>query len=214
MCDQLILKTIRTISKEGSSRHFTIAFKIAFGIFISISKYIFYNDGLSDGWEITHINPTTGEYFIPDDPTDGQTDHDNDFISTGYEVSIYGTDWNDADTDNDGLDDGQEVYGVNVPGLGLRYTDPADSDTDNDGLTDGLEVNGLVFGEYGTFYTDPTNSDCDSDGLSDRMEQIIGIIPFDQDTDNDGYTDFEEICANTDPTDPDSNPGGGGGFLP
>jgi len=46
------------------------------------------------------------------------------------------------------------------------------------------------------------------------MEQIIGIIPFDQDTDNDGYTDFEEICANTDPTDPDSNPGGGGGFLP
>ena len=172
------------------------------------------NDYLEDGWEVTHINPVTGEYFNATDFTDGQTDHDNDFISTGYEVSIYGTDWNDADTDNDGLDDGQEVYGVNVPGLGLRYTDPADSDTDNDGLTDGLEVNGLVFGEYGTFYTDPTNSDCDSDGLSDRMEQIIGIIPFDQDTDNDGYTDFEEICANTDPTDPDSNPGGGGGFLP
>ena len=171
-------------------------------------------DGLFDGWEITHINPVTGEYFDPNDPTDGQTDHDNDGISTGYEVSIYGTDWNDSDSDNDGLTDGQEVYGVNVPGLGVRYTDPADSDTDNDGLTDGQEVNGLVFGEHGIFYTDPTNSDSDGDELNDRQEWLLGTNPFDQDTDNDGYTDYEEFCAGTDPNDPLSKPGGGGWFFP
>lgn len=46
--------------------------------------------------------------------------------------NIYGTDPNDSDTDNDGLNDGDEVntYG----------TDPNDSDTDNDGFSDSLEV--------------------------------------------------------------------------
>jgi len=34
----------------------------------------------------------------------------------------------DADSDNDGFDNGQEVYGVIAPSLGLRYTDPTDPD--------------------------------------------------------------------------------------
>ena len=44
---------------------------------------------------------------------------------------IAGTDINDADSDNDGLTDGEEVA------LG---TDATDADSDNDGQTDGAEV--------------------------------------------------------------------------
>ncbi len=62
----------------------------------------------------------------------GDSDTDNDSVDDGDEVDVYGTDPNDNDTDNDGLTDGQEI---------LTYgTDPKDSDTDNDTMSDGFEV--------------------------------------------------------------------------
>lgn len=77
-------------------------------------------------------------------------DTDGDGLNANEE-SMHGTDPNDNDTDNDMLNDGQEVnvYGSN----------PTMIDTDSDGWTDGDEVNFHL--------TNPNNSDTDGDGVDD-----------------------------------------------
>jgi hypothetical protein len=63
-------------------------------------------------------------------PALAQTDSDGDGLGDDAEVSIYGTDPEVFDTDNDGLSDGVEVE------LG---TDPLEDDTDGDGFKDSSE---------------------------------------------------------------------------
>ena len=89
-------------------------------------------------------------------------DTDGDTLSDCQEQSLT-TDWNDPDTDADGLTDGEEVvtYG----------TDPLLADTDADGLTDGEEVV--------THGTDPLLVDTDADGFDDPTEINLGSDPLD-----------------------------------
>jgi hypothetical protein len=117
------------------------------------------------------------------DPLSADTDGDG--LTDGEEIGTYGTDPLIADTDGDGLTDGDEVntYG----------TDPLSADTDADGLTDGEEVS--------THGTDPLLADTDADGLTDGVEvSTHGTDPLIADTDGDGLTDGVEI--NTHGTDP------------
>jgi len=65
------------------------------------------------------------------DPVASGEDTDGDGLSDSGETLITGTDPNDADSDNDGLDDGVEV---------ANRMNPLDSDMDNDGADDGDEV--------------------------------------------------------------------------
>lgn len=129
-------------------------------------------------------------------PGDLSVDMDGDGLSNGEESAL-GTDPTDADSDNDALNDGQEVntYG----------SDPFDSDTDDDGLSDGLEVN--------SYSSNPTDADTDDDGLGDGQEVQGGTLPSDPDTDNDGLGDGYEVAEGLDPTDgsdcPDWICGGG-----
>jgi len=81
-------------------------------------------------------------------------DSDGDGLLDGEEFAI-GTDWLDWDTDNDGRSDGHEQTGG-----GPIPTDPFDPDTDDDGLLDSAEV-------FGTNPTNPLNADTDGDGLCD-----------------------------------------------
>ncbi len=68
-------------------------------------------------------------------------DHDGDGLADRVESNSdtfvnpldTGSDLNDADSDNDGLSDGDEVL--------IHFTDPNDDDTDGDGYSDGYEVN-------------------------------------------------------------------------
>jgi len=107
----------------------------------------------------------------------GNKDKDNDRLITKLEKK-HGTDPNNADTDGDGLSDGEEVLDYN--------TDPLMADSDNDGLQDDAEIN-----RYGT---DPNKADSDNDGLSDGAEvNEYKTDPLLADTDNDGLTDAEEI---------------------
>ncbi|MFP4601017.1 MAG: thrombospondin type 3 repeat-containing protein, partial [Persicimonas sp.] len=70
---------------------------------------------------------------------------------------------NEADTDGDGIDDGDEVD---------NGTDPLVADTDGDGVDDGDEVdNG----------TDPLVADTDGDGVADGVELDEGTDPLDAD---------------------------------
>lgn len=76
-------------------------------------------------------------------------DPDGDGL-TNTEEAFWGGDRKDADTDNDGLSDGDEVR---------RYFTSVDNpDSDDDGLTDGFEV------RIGTL---PYDADTDNDGYFD-----------------------------------------------
>jgi len=110
-------------------------------------------DGLPDFWELA--------YFEDLDALPGE-DGDTDDL-TNLEEFENGTDPTMADTDGDGIDDGDELNGV-------PPTVPTRPDTDDDGLDDGAE---LALG------TDPTDPDSDDDGFSDGLEVANNTDPTD-----------------------------------
>ncbi len=114
-------------------------------------------------------------------------DTDNDGLNDYYEIFGTYTDSAKADTDENGVDDGEEDFdedGLTNLGEFLSETYPYTDDTDGDGLSDGDEVN-----EHGT---DPLVADTDSDELCDGDEIILGTNPLVQDTDGDGVIDSKE----------------------
>lgn len=142
-------------------------------------------------------------------------DGDEDGLPFFVERAL-GTDPFDADTDDDGVDDGEEedVHG----------TDPLQCDTDEDDLSDGLEL-GLVLEDIdehtdtaaGCFvadadplsWTDPHSDDTDGDSRPEWLEDVNAngqVDPWesdpqwvDVDTDGDGIVDFvEDQCLLTD----------------
>lgn len=88
-------------------------------------------------------------------------DSDGDGLTDTEEEGL-GTDPNDPDTDDDGIQDGDEIN--------LYGTDPTDADSDNDDLTDGDEV--FVYG------TDPLDKDTDNDKIDDGEEIALGTDPL------------------------------------
>jgi hypothetical protein len=102
---------------------------------------------------------TAGNESVPQGVAGGQ-DPDGDGLTTDQELQA-GTDPRVADTDGDGITDGDEVR--------VTRTDPLQSDSDQDGLTDGEE--------RGRYHTDPLNPDSDSDGYKDGEEVRNGYNP-------------------------------------
>jgi cysteine-rich repeat protein len=141
-------------------------------------------------------------------------DRDGDGISNDDEVTL-GTDPDDADTDDDGINDGDEV---NVHG-----TDPLNPDTDGDGLTDGVEIGvtdpgpgtdpGVFIGDADpTTTTDPLDPDTDGDGLCDGLrDPPPATCTGGEDANNDGGTENTiggtgtPGSGETDPNNPDTD---------
>jgi len=98
-----------------------------------------------------------------------------------------------ADSDMDGLNDGDEVHSYK--------TNPSNPDTDSDGLKDGDEIK--------IYLTDPLNHDSDGDGLSDGVEVLkLGTSPVKIDTDGDALTDGDEVLIyKTNPLEIDTDKG-------
>lgn len=136
---------------------------------------------------------TTEPAIETEPPREEPGDSDGDGLSDDYEDEI-GTDPNNPDSDDDALNDGEEVNDTG--------TDPLDPDGDSDGLSDGQEV--LEVG------SDPFNPDSDGDGLWDGegefewVREVYGdnTDPLDPDTDGDGYQDGFEMEAGSNPLDP------------
>ncbi len=110
------------------------------------------------------------------------------------------TDPTNADTDNDGLKDGEEDWNFNGkrdfttdPKTGkITYleTDPVNPDSDGDGLLDGIEGDRNKNGKLDANETDPLLFDTDGDGIGDGAEiNQYGTLPNDCDTDKDGLGD-------------------------
>ncbi len=120
------------------------------------------NDGTKDNADPGPTNPC-----IPSD-TVAACDSDGDGLTNAVEGTADtdgdGTpDYQDLDSDNDGVTDQEET---------ANGTDPKNSDTDNDGVPDGVEK---------TDGTDPLDpelyKDTDGDGLPDYVEVIGGSDP-------------------------------------
>jgi outer membrane protein OmpA-like peptidoglycan-associated protein len=120
-----------------------------------------------------------------------ERDTDRDGLIDAHERAR-GTDAGRADSDQDGLKDGLEIWGDNP-------TNPRLRDTDGDDLPDGAEdlnANGRVDpGE-----TDPNRADSDAGGLADGAESVELSNPLDirdDDTDQDGVEDRRDECEKT-----------------
>jgi len=91
---------------------------------------------------------------------DVNRDSDSDNLRDSDEI-IYGSDPQNADTDGDGVLDGNEVYTYNTSAI--------TADTDNDGMPDGYEIqlnqNPLI---------NDATADVDTDGISNINEYIAG----------------------------------------
>jgi hypothetical protein len=87
-------------------------------------------DGLPDAWETEKLGNLTGS--AADDPdADGRTN---------AQEYAAGTHPNDADSDDDGLNDGAESNTGVFVSASNAGTNPLDADSDNDGTNDGAEV--------------------------------------------------------------------------
>jgi hypothetical protein len=158
-----------------------------------------YDELLDDATILAHFNAEKGSFNLNDTDGDGipdwyeercglnkyvndaALDKDGDGL-TNLQEYLLGTRADIADTDGDGISDGDEVNRVN-PLTGLpEPTNPLDRDTDHDGLPDGVETGTGVF-------------ICASDP---------GTNPTTADSDGDGDLDQQEITNETDPTDPNS----------
>jgi len=141
-----------TISPPGVIRADGTAFS-----YTHYEDFIDLDDADQDQPVVPRTVPTLGdgEQSADTDWDVCDADSDNDGLLDGEEIAI-GTDPNDYDTDDDGRNDWHEVTGG-----GPIPTDPFDPDTDDDGLLDSVEV------YYLSNTTNPTNADTDGDGLCD-----------------------------------------------
>ena len=151
----------------------------------------------------------TVEYYFVNtiDPiTNLELDTDSDTLPDYLEV-LYLTDLNNDDTDSDSLPDGVEVYRTYTDPLRIdtdnNGVNDGDEDYDKDKLTNIEEKN------HGTDYD---NIDTDYDSLSDYDEvngvkskdglHIYRTDPLSDDTDSDGLRDDTELKLNLNPTNP------------
>ncbi|MCK5159782.1 MAG: hypothetical protein KAR08_11520, partial [Candidatus Heimdallarchaeota archaeon] len=131
-----------------------------------------------DGWEVLYdYNPLLA---------DSHYDNDTDGLNSTMEF-LLGSDPYDADTDGDGITDGDEYL--------LHGTDPTLVDTDGDYIPDNFEIDNLL---------DPLDdadgiTDDDTDGLSNYEEYLWDTDPFDNDTDSDGMPDGWEAYHKLNP---------------
>ncbi|WP_437279081.1 hypothetical protein WME90_00570 [Sorangium sp. So ce375] len=194
--------------------------------------------GVPDGVEDTdHDGAIDAGETDPNNGADDAVgdDRDGDGLPDAVEEAI-GTDPDDADSDDDGALDGQEMNpGEDTDGDGL--INALDVDSDNDGLFDGTEL-GLpcdnaatdaaaghcrADADEGATKTDPLNADTDGGGVSDGNEDINLDGAIDEgetdpnngaddvppvDTDGDGLSDALEETIGTDPNDADSDDDG------
>jgi hypothetical protein len=113
---------------------------------------------------------TVGANFVED-----TRDPDGDGLTNYQEIIVRLTDPNLPDTDDDGVNDNQEV---------TDGTNPLATDSDSDGLSDGEEK---------ARGTNPLSGDSDGDGLGDLQEEVLTTTnPLSQDSDGNGIADAYE----------------------
>lgn len=165
------------------------------------------------GWSVGYTDSSGTEKieWVTSDKSKADTDSDkltdkqeyDQFIklkADGEEQMKFVTHPRDPDTDDDGLEDFQEVE---------QKTSPVYWDTDSDSLSDGFEVNTGWTTKFDNrpVKSDPLKADSDKDGLDDFQERLYQTDPnnFDSDGDNKNIGDLLEIRLGTNPSKPDQS---------
>lgn len=162
--------------------------------------------------------PIVIETSTPGQSPSAPPDSDGDGILDAVELAgwatqdgrVYRTDPFNADTDGDGLPDGEEA-GTLLSNVGSQWlytglTDPTRVDSDDDGLDDKTELRGWRRQRGGFHQTKPMTADTDGDGLPDGVEAgalisddallpiYAGVSdPTKIDSDDDGLDDRTEV---------------------
>ena len=157
---------------------------------------------LSTSQSVGYYEPAADDIFLDESETQmtGQ-DFDNDGIPDRMEQTLYGTNWQLADTDGDGLDDGWEIdNGLDPLDSGEAQITEIDFENPDPGA-DG--------GEQNETFPDPDNGpngDPDRDGLTNIEEAAIGTNPSVSDSDGDGLNDLWESMYSIEVTASGSEP--------
>ncbi|HEX8854141.1 MAG TPA: hypothetical protein VF752_00970 [Thermoleophilaceae bacterium] len=128
------------------------------------------HDRIPDRWEKRH--------HLSLRVNQAKRDQDNDGLNNLGEFRSH-TDPRDPDTDNDGVEDGDEDAdrdGVDNENEIRERTNPEARDSNHNGRSDGRE-------------------DADHDGLNNTGEDRTGNDPVDPDTDDDGVKDGKEVAG-------------------
>ena len=133
-------------------------------------------DGDASGWTNldeflgTNTNSVQTRADKLDSDGDGYGDIVENNSGSWTDTTATGSNPADSDTDNDGLEDGDENPDLTFPGSSVVPTNsnPNIADTDTDGLNDGIEVN---------LGTKPAETDSDGDTYADKVEVLNGSSP-------------------------------------
>ncbi|WP_035613151.1 LamG-like jellyroll fold domain-containing protein [Haloferula sp. BvORR071] len=124
------------------------------------------SDGMDDGWETAYFG-NLAQTAAGDADSDGRTN---------IQEYTDGTIPNNADSDGDGLTDGEELSGSKnlfAPGT---PTNPLLADSDGDKLSD-KEENGSLNTAFGSAPSNPNDADTDDDTISDYEEVVYKANP-------------------------------------
>lgn len=165
-------------------------------------------DGMSDTWEVGHgLNPNDNGSVDFNNGPNGDPDSDDRTNLQEYNGGTNSTDPQDADSDNDKLDDGDEA---------TVGTNPLLPDSDDDDMPDGWEVTHTLspLDDGSVNPVNGPNGDPDGESLLNLEELTRGTDPRDRNTDDDGYEDHVEdkagswgsvTATGTDPTKVDTD---------
>ncbi|MHA1973108.1 MAG: hypothetical protein ACTSW1_08950 [Candidatus Hodarchaeales archaeon] len=158
------------------------------------------DDGLLDGDEVNFYGSSP---FLTDTDNDGLSDpievneQTMDILNIGLVDGIF-TNVSDPDTDDDGILDGEEVYGwhwaidrrVPAGGTSADILPCFETSEGNASL-----IPYYVFPDpyRARFQTNPVSADTDGDGLNDGKEKDLVLSPLTDDTDGDGLSDQMEL---------------------
>lgn len=128
------------------------------------------NDGMPDDYEIANdLNPNADDAGL--DPDEDNLTNLAEYLGQdGLAGSGDETNPNQADSDNDGSNDDEEIS---------NGTNPNHPDSDGDNLPDGVETGTGIFVGPEDTGSNPNNADSDGDSMNDGVEVAAGTDPND-----------------------------------
>lgn len=138
------------------------------------------SNGIGDNWESFYFGGVGIVDPAADQEPDGLTNLEEWQNLTHPKV---------ADSDSDGLNDGEEVD--------THSTNPTDRDTDADGYDDKFEVDNFA-SDFDPL-VDDSSEDPDNDGLDNAAELVNSTDAIDPDSDDDSIEDGDEVGGNVNP---------------